>query len=236
MKKCNFTALIIICAILLSFTFEGCGGGGGGGGGGDAPAQTVETFHLQDDGEYVPGYKISFTLSGTLRAADNLKAFVILETKTLTTVDGQDCIPQELFLEMTETDTGITVSDIVTTYYDAVTYDPVKQIDHTTGDESVPIEINNLPDLAEIGDFGKLTSWKSTDGSTTTGTWRLEGAGGGLANLIGNFTSTDSFGNIEYTGKETYTIDESGDRLKYKLEAFYFDTGVELNLSGNKNS
>ncbi len=137
---------------------------------------------------------------------------------------------------MTETGTGFTISDIVTTYYDAVTYEPVKQIYWSTGDECVPIEISELPDLAEIGDFGKITSWKCTDGSTETGTWRLEGAGGELAYLIGNFTSKDSFGNIEYTGKETFTIDESGDRLKFKIEAFYFDTGVELKLSGNRGS
>jgi len=67
MRRKIFT-LISIAAISFFLTFEGCGGGGGGDGGGDdAPTQTTKTFHLNDDGEMIPGYKISFSMTGTIR-------------------------------------------------------------------------------------------------------------------------------------------------------------------------
>jgi hypothetical protein len=234
MKKRTFVSLIILIALSLPFTYGGCGGGGGGGGGDDffAPA-TPQTFHLSPDGSDVPGYKLSFSLKGTSSAGENIEALFLIQTKPIISISGQDVLPQEIFIEMTFSDTGGAISEISTTYYDAVTKDPVKRIDQSTGVEYTPITISKLPDLAEIGDFGTITSWKSSDGSTMTGTWRLEDAGGGLANLIVNITTQDSSGNILYTGKETVTIDVSGDPSKLKMVLYYLNHDLRVVLSGS---
>jgi hypothetical protein len=233
MKKLRFFDLIIIVFLSLPFSYLGCGGGGGGGGGGENnPAP--RTFHLYDDGEFIPGYSISFSLNGSSSAGDNFTCFLAIETRDITTIDHTSVIPQEVYMEMTNTNIGATITDISIGYCDPSSHDPVKFIIQLSGVEYTPIEISKPPDLAEVGDFGTLTSYLGSDGTTKTGTWRLENAGGGLANLIRSGITKDQNGDISSTSKATITIDESGDPLNYRVEYYYPDTNMTLNLSGGR--
>jgi hypothetical protein len=94
--------------------------------------------------------------------------------------------------------------------------------------------ISELPDIAEIGDFGTLTSYSSSDGRTITGTWSLEDAGNNLVYLIQTQTTKLSNGNTESVTETIITIDETGDPLNWSLEEWIPDSNLTINLTGSK--
>lgn len=230
MKVSKFLLPLLALALSSPLITGGCGVGGGGGGGVNPPGST---FYLDDDGSLDPGDEVSFSLSGTSNLGDRYTGIYIIDTNPLTTHSGQTVIPLETYFELTNTINGATGSAIMISYYDSVSHDLVKTIEPLTGVEYTPIAIVPLPDIAEINDFGNITSLRGTNGLTRTGTWRLEDAGAGFANFIQNSTFKDSFGNVDYSAKVTVTIDISGNPSKLYLEYRYSD-GSAINLSGHR--
>ena len=218
------------------FFLASCGGGGGGGGGGGTTPSTVTTYHLYDDGVYDVGYFISFTLIGSSNTGENAEGSLSTATRATETIDGILAIPRETYMELRNITTGAFSSDLITSYIDADTHEPIKQISLNTGIEWAPTSISKLPDMAEIGDFGELTSWASNDGRTLTETWLLEDAGNNLANLVTTETIKLSNGDTESVTEEIVTIDETGDPLRGSIEIWYPDTGFVITLNGTRTN
>ncbi len=236
-KNLHYLCLIGVISLGL-MTIVGTNGGGGGGGGttttttGDTTPIAPTSYKLTPQGFYETGFSMSFSLTGADNLGYTYTGLYSIATKELTLfTDGNYYTTVQVLFRMTNTTTGISTSSIGTIYYNERN-EPVLRYSEQTGTWFEPVTIHLLPDTAEIGDFGSLTSWAGSDGTTMTGTWLLQEASGGLANLIENITY--SFG-IE---EATLTIDEEGDVKSIKWKINYTTgslAGIEINLSGTRS-
>ena len=172
---------------------------------------------------------MSLSLTGTDNLGYTYTGLYSWATKEPTLfTDGNYYTTVELFFRFTDTTTDISTSSIGTTYYDDRN-EPVLIYFEQTGIWFEPVTIHLSPETAEIGDFGSLTSWVGSDGTTMTGTWLLEEASGGLANLVEYITYGD--GTLQ---ELTVTIDENGDPKSLKIKTSG-TSGYQMNFSGTRS-
>ena len=108
--KRPFLAGLFFC--LVSVFVLACGGGGGGGGGGsDEPSSTTRTYHLYPDGCFIPGYRVTFSLSGSSNQGETITGSYSIATRANVEVDGKQAIHQETYITMNIVNAG-TLSDI----------------------------------------------------------------------------------------------------------------------------
>ena len=194
------------------------------------------TFHLYDEGYFDPGYNISFSLSGNSNKGDKLDGTISIATRNTVFINGTAAIPQEVLIQLRNINTGAFSSEIGTVYMESNTHKPIKMILQTSGLTYYPTKISEPTEIAEIGDFGETTSWVANDGSSISGSWLLEDAGNNLAYYIDNSIYKYSNGNIFYTEKMTFQIDETGDIMSVIIEIWYPENNTLVTLYGNKIS
>ncbi len=216
--------LVVVLAILM--LLAACGGGGSG----DDTSYAEKTFIINPPESYLPGYKTSFSLSGKDDRGERWSILSSSAVRGTTILFNETVFVSEQLFIMTFRET--TTSELVTTYF-RENHDPVYMIDQS-GNAYAPVKISNTPTTATVGDFGAQTSWKDNNGNTTTGTWNLEKAHDGLANLVFVSTYRDASGNTEFYQEMVITIDESGDEKLIYLKWHYPNTGRTIEVSGNR--
>jgi hypothetical protein len=226
----TFRLILILSIIML---FIGCGGGGGGGG--SSPTPEDATFKLFPDGYFTAGYQESYTLTGSDTSGGKFKASNSSQTGSSIVVDGEQVVPIMSHYELTETVTNVSVSGLQTSYY---TDDPNNRLylgydDESLGISSTAISTTAIPQTAKVGDFGKVGTYKNTDGETEVMTWQLTDANNGLANLIFSTTYQDQDGNLASSEEDTSVIDQNGNTRSFTVRVYTADDGVTMTLSSN---
>ncbi len=222
-------------AVLGLITIIATGGGGGGGTTttttGDTTPIAPTSYKLTPEGFYETGFSMSFSLTGADNLGYTYTGLYSIATKEPTLFTDENYYTTIEFLLRLTDNTGVSFSAISTTYCNDRN-EPILQYSEQTGIWFEPVTIHLLPETAEIGDFGSLTSWVGSDGTTMTGTWLLEEASAGLAKLIANYT-------YDYGIEEvTRIIDEESDVKSVKWKINYTSgslAGIELNLSGTRS-
>lgn len=228
MKKWLFVFVLIPFLIgLIS-----CGGDGGGDG---VYYDPNKLFKLEDPNYYKQDYKESYSITGSDTGGGKYTGSFYFNTKDKIIMDTQLVIPIESLWNLTNTVKGASISILVTIYFNENKI-PLKMVNSETDVIYIPTNISIYPETAKIGDFGSLSSWSGDDGSTITGTWVLENAPGGLANLVTMETMKDSFGNTTLYQELTMTIDENGYTSSVSLTWYYPDTEINVYLSGERTS
>ena len=146
---------------------------------------------------------------------------------------GVNAMPVDLLLNINTPQLVPSNLSILTTTYlnaDSGNNEPVFAEDNN-GLTGVPIEIHLPPDVAQVGDFGELTSWSYNNGWTETGTWSLESSSPGFANLVQNARLYDSQNNLISTGKITSKINEMGEPVHITYYQDLITDGIVLNFS-----
>ena len=224
-KRLTSTKLIVV--LIITLLMAGCGGSGDDS---TTPSEPI-TYHLYDDGQFDPGYQLSFSLTGSDSTGGSWTGTVLIETKSQVQVSGQTVVPMETYVSLTETSSSYTADGIGTTYTNPNTL--ITVLMEVNGVTYTPTDTSVMPELAEIGDSGALPAFSGSDGSTITGTWRLEDAGGGLADLVQQTFQQASppGGPLDYNTTVRIRIDETGNPSRYSEEIYYPSSGVSVNLS-----
>ena len=220
----KLTSTKLIVALIFTLLMIGCGDGS------TTPSEPI-TYHLYDDGQFNPGYQISFSLTGRSSVGAFFTGTVsITATRDQALYAGEPVIPVETYMRLTETNSGNSTSTVSTEYFNPYNFEPVLM--ELEGVLYTPTDISVMPDTAEIGDFGELTTYSGIDGSTITGTWRLEDAGSGLADIVQQIYY--SGGALDFNTTSKIRIDETGNPSGYSQEIYYPSSGVRVYLSGGR--
>ena len=82
-----------------------------------------------------------------------------------------------------------------------------------------------------IGDFGELTTWRTSDGDIVTSSWMLVSSNNSLADLIIIKTRKDSSGNTVSYVEITQTIDTVGNIQNDYRTQFLYESGLYLEIN-----
>lgn len=214
------------------FCVIGCGGGGGGSSTNGSP-QSETNFRLPSRDLYV-GYSEAWDISGTATSTTNrnntanVSGNLQIEVLDIETYQGESAYPVEEMVNLTIDGTAI-ATKILTNYYD-MSFDPISIVDETGEITKTPIRINDAPEIAEIGDFGQLTSWRYSDGSEEYRTWRLEEAGGDRANYIKTRTRKNQYDRTISYAEIKYKIDIDGNILSQNRNVSDYENDIEYDL------
>lgn len=221
--------------IFTTFSFVlGCGGGGGGDSSTDESLQSETTFTLPRidlSVGYTEAWDISGTAISTLNRNNTATVSGSLQIEVLDIEDyqGERAYPVEQLVNLS-IDGNPRITDLDTHYYD-INGNPIAIVDASSGDVKTPITINHKPDIADIGDFGQLTSWRnSADGSEQHSTWRLEGAGGDKADYIETRTVRDRYGNVDQNAEIECRIDTNGKILRQTRIISDYENNIEYDV------
>lgn len=89
-----------------------------------------------------------------------------------------------------------------------------------------------IPNTIHVGDFDNWMNLTNSDGTTVTGTWRLDSDyNGNTKFVLSAVIKTGS--TVTGLEEDTYYLDASG--TPYKMEVSVTVSGVTVNLSGNTN-
>jgi hypothetical protein len=229
-------ARIMLLAVYLILVSLGCSSGGGGGGDNSTPTDPNIPFQLFPSGYFSQGYSENYDLTGSDTAGGTHTGSLSLSTQAATIFDGQSAIPVSQLLSFTNTQTNAFLSVSVTGYYSNNANDRkwIGEDQITFGVINSATTTYTLPETATIGDFGNVGSYTGSDGTGMVVTWQLTNANNGLANIVINFTYYDSPGGaISGSEEQTYTINQSGERQRFKIRADV-GGGVTITLSGPK--
>ncbi|CAB1057649.1 hypothetical protein D1BOALGB6SA_2402 [Olavius sp. associated proteobacterium Delta 1] len=198
MKKLALHLLTIILFLFIS----SCGGGSGGDDSGGTTANSDATFQLFPNNYFISGYSESYVLTGSDTAGGTYEGVYSIQAKPETTFNGTPAIPFSVFLELTNTQSGVTDSSRGTGYYST----SLDLIDlgfknSTTGVITLPISTSPIPISGKIGDFGVIGLYNDSSGDYDECSWEIQGAGNGRAYLLFETTSTDQFGSLVSTTK-----------------------------------
>jgi hypothetical protein len=220
--------LPIVLGLLL---LAGCGGGGNVG---IPPVSATEkTFNLYDPKFYEPRYKAVYSLKGTDSVGDNLKMIITYNTLDKINYKGETAIPVNLLAELENISKRFFFPNIERTEYYKENRELIERVASSKGITYTLITVSVIPPLGERGDFGTLTSFSKSDGTTISGTWALEDAGGGWANLKKVMTGKDSNDSFVSSEELVFTIDEYHNikSILYKLST---NSGYSIELTGTK--
>ncbi len=221
--------IIFICVTMTIFT--NCGSSSNS----DQPSPhiAVTTYQLYNPLLLEPGFKETATLEG--RDSNGGIYTGTYETETLPAVvlEGHTVIPIVTTLNLTQTSTNDTSTSLETTYLVDINT-PFRK---TSGPVTYePGAISPLPASGVFGDQGVITSWSGNDGTRISGTWGIEDAGGGFANIVESSTTEDVATNtILQTQEQILTIDESGNSKTISFIITIPAQNFSYTLSGDFN-
>jgi hypothetical protein len=222
---------VIVFAIGLLVVFAlSCAGSGGGGG--DDDSASDRTYHLTDDGEFEPGYMVSFSLSGGDDQGNDWTAEFTRNTKNKIQFNGATVTPIDTLIVMTIENMAPT-SSLATAYYDQ-NNQLIQMFDSGTGVTWTPTTNPTKPETAQIGEIGSLPTLLGDDGAVQTGYWQLQQGSGVLANYTSYLTMKDSNENTVALTELTIVIDESGDPKSIIYKVSLIQQGVTVTMSGNR--
>lgn len=200
-------------------------------GGDSAPITPADTvFTLFGINVARPGTNESFSYSGNDNAGLAYTGTGSIADRGLTSFMSQSVRQTDIIISLTASNGGFLTST-GTIYGDPTTLAGVFE-ETDDGVICTATTILGIPDTAKPGDFGTLSSYTCSDGTTETGNWRLEASTNGLAKITYSFTYLDQFGNFSYDEESTFTIDTSGDVKASQLK-LSDSTGYLLTLNGS---
>lgn len=220
-----------LLGVVLMFALLGCGGGGG-----TTPTPTpvtttvnMSTFKGYFYGTAPAGSQIRFNLTGTDTQGYSWTGSFTAVSDGTTVYETKNVNKTRMLSSLTRS-TGVSASAIVTRYFNVLDSTLYKEI-NSLGTIFTVSSQTVLPDTLNVGDFGTLMSGVSSDGRTTTSTWKLE---------------PDSNGNVKFTISQVekqstlvvgltdniFYLDSNGNA--YKMTIITTTNGVTVTLSGNK--
>ena len=226
-KSLQVSILIIISTLGLILA-QGCSSSGGDGA---TPTDPNTVFQLFDNGYFTPGYTNTTDYVGSDTKGSSYTAIISSQTQTQSTFLGQPAIPILQQIQITNTSTGASVSDIGTGYY---SIDPNDR--HFLGQSSststtVSAVTSPIPQTAKIGDFGTIGTYTDNAGDVASMSWRLDDGlnGNGKAVILSNVR--DQFGNLDYSQTSSSIIDPSGNTISSQYVIYYEGPGVTVTLN-----
>lgn len=213
--------------ILFTIVVAACGGGGGS----SAPATDPNTiFTLFDMNVVRAGTNQSFNLSGSDTTGLTYTGSLSIVDKGLTTFMMQP-VRQTDFTVSLIVSNGASGTTTGSVYGDTLTR-AVLFSEDDTGVICTASTSPAIPDTAKPGDSGSLSSLSCSDGSTESGSWRLEALVNELAKIIYSVTFLDQFGNSDGIEENSFTIDTSGNVIS-AIFKFHDPSGVVVTLNGS---
>lgn len=218
-----------IILLIASLTLFACGGGGGGDTGNNpAPAtNTNATFVFGDYNRLSQtGDTETWNLSGTANTGESVTATITYKNTGTTSYNGNTVNVFEGLINIKIPAFSTNISTIVTHYYDS-TGKMVRSLETSSGVECFPSGTTVVePKEVKVGDFGSSQSETCSDGSTSTGTWKVEAVDSTHVNIILTETIRDSLGNISITSVAKLKIDTAGNLSDVALDASYYISGT----------
>lgn len=226
MKKifCLFSAILLF----------GCGGGGGS----STPATptpvgttvSMATFKGLYYGTATPGTQMSFTLSGSDSQGNSWTGSFAAVSDGPTTFESQNVTKSRTLVTL-QRGTSTPVTGISSRYFltsNSTLYKSVSSL----GVTSVPTTQTLMPNTIQVGDFDNFLNTTNSDGTTSTGTWRLDADFNGNSKFVlSGITRTG--GTVTGLEDDTFYLDSSGN--PYRMEISVTVSGVTVTMSGNKN-
>ena len=220
--------------LMLASIISACGGGGGGSttpsSNGSATTNnttTSQSYSLAKLLSQTLGTVYSSQLSGSDTNGVKYTGSISLANRAQVMLNGVLVTPRDLILNLSGT-TSITVT--------AKSF-----VDSSNNLISINIQPNNitctpsspdsLPSSVKVGDFGILSTLVCSDNTTQSRSWRTEAAGNGNINIISNATVKDQFSTVTTVTDVTYTLDTSGNILKFKTVTTLQSNGFTLTYS-----
>ena len=223
--------------LLVAIFLVACGGGDGG----TSETQTTpstdpNTVFLFGDANRNPnvGDTETWNLTGKTDTGESVSMNYTLKNTGTTNYNGVSVKVMDLLVAIKIPAFSFDMTSILNIYYDN-NGGFVRSYDTNTGNICLPTTNSPVPpNTVKVGDFGSLPSESCNDGTTITGTWRIEGADATHANVIMNTTSRDSFNSIILTTTLTYKIDTSGNVSTISYDMSFYDSGsVSFTVSLN---
>lgn len=207
------------------FVLVNCGGGDGGT---PTPAPTSYSFSTEIK-VLTPGYTRTFDLTGSNSDGDQLVMTAKVTVKSPTTHNGKSVTPIEFTSTLENITQNSTTSSTNTEYYSAGYV--LEEIVYLSGPITcTPSSYTGMPDSATVGESGTIGVVNCDDGTTETGTWRLE-ASGDNAKLIQTYVEKAANG-TELSSQDTiYLLNPSGNILGLELE-YSEPSGFTISVSG----
>lgn len=194
--------------VLLVFGLIACGGGGGGDGGiqpqGDAPPVA---YNLGGNPNLLVADK-TFDLAGVDSNNAAWSGVWRIQRLADTTLDGTPVTPVQHVTTLTHVPTGAFESGSSIAYVGADGR-TLREVDDD-GEICFLDQPGDYPATATIGEFGVTDSGACSDGTTTSGTWALEDASDGRANLVLASTTRTADGSTVRSREWTLRIDPAG--------------------------
>ena len=215
--------------LIFTLTLSACGGGGGGSDSNSTSIQTEDanqTFSLSKLLTTAQGPVYNAQLTGSDSDGTSFTGSISMANGSQETLDGVLVTPRDLIISLSPT-TGSSITVTSTGYTDESGYTISLEV-QTTGVTCAPASPYRLPDSVTIGDLGILSTLSCSDGTTQETNWRVEDAGNGRALIITNGTMKSQSNNILSTTDVTYTIDSSGNIVKFKTVSTQVDESFTL--------
>ena len=234
-------AFVVFLALTVAYGCNGGGGksGGNGDGNGGGTTNPETEFPLNEiNFDAPPGYYAHFTGTGTITIEGTeyeITGSYSIEVKDEVYLESYatSATPVEALLDLTVPETNQTFTIKTTTY--VADGEPLYQFIEPDNETLVPIEINPLPAVGQLGDAGDMTSWLYENGDTITGVWTLKSAAAGFINLEIAYdfkNAQDDFTGVE---TDTYTINEEGTIVTTDVLYHDYEDDIIVNFSADRD-
>lgn len=211
-----------LMVLLFTAALFGCGGGSG------SPPAPTPTFNLGKYTSLTTGTSYTITFTGTDTTGASYTGQEQSNVVGSTTFEGKNVIQRSKILGLTKIGFGSIAAGTVNEYYyaDGTLYKEV----YENGVVNSPTNIFVLPVTVQPSNFtGQSIS--SSDGSSSTDTWKVIDAGNGTANIVITSTTSQSLSEAD-----TLTVSTTGTLLSLKQVLYDFPSnGVTTTLSGIMN-
>ena len=226
-----------IIILLFSLVMIACGGGGGGESS-EAPVTDPNTTFVFSELNRIPniGDTETINLAGNVDGSgESVSMSLTIKNSGTTTYNGELVNVEDIFGNIKIPAFSIDKSTIFTYYYDNNgTF--VRYYDNDSGKICLASgSVTPYPSKVKVGDFGSTIPHSCSDGSTSSGTWKVEGVDATHANIIFNETKRDSFGDISSVTVATLKIDTDGNVSDVSIKITYYSYGsvsFSVSLSG----
>ncbi|MFZ5572389.1 MAG: hypothetical protein ACOZF0_18470 [Thermodesulfobacteriota bacterium] len=218
-----------IVIVFLSLLFTGCSSDSSDDP--SSPKTTSTSYHLYSPQLLEAGFTETASIQGNDSDGEQYTGTYETETLQATELDGQTVIPIVTTLSLTQTSSGGTVTFLETTYMTDIDT-PFRKVSEPV--TYTPEVVSQIPASGIIGDHGSITTWLGNNNTRISGTWSLEDAGSGLANIVIASTTVDTAtaATIQ-TQEHIVTVDASGDSRAISLLITNPEQNFSYSLSGN---
>ena len=220
-----------IIIMLFSLALIACGGGGGG----STPSNVTTTdnnvaYTLFDMNVVKPGVNKTFKITGSDTTGATYTGTVSVVDRGVTVFSSKSVRQTDFIVSLTENN-GAFITTTGSVYGDTSTRAVLFSVDDA-GVICTATKSAAIPNTAKPGEFGSLSFLACSDGTTESGSWRLEASTNSLAKIIYSFNNLDQSNNSAGNEEDTFTIDVNGN-VKSVLLKFTTSSGVVLTLSGS---